>query len=95
MKQFILRLIDAKDSLSSKRFSALVVVVTVIGLSISATIHFKGVCPDSIFNSLLLFAAGCFGINGMESILKKKDDTIPTEIPENKVEEKVEEEKGG
>lgn len=73
IKQFILKLLNENDPTSSKRFAGLVILFTTICLAITATVKSHGVCPDSMFNSLLIFGAGCFGLNAAEKIFKKED----------------------
>ena len=84
LKTFLLSLIDSNDSNSSKRFSGLIIVFTSIGLAITATIKSKGLCPDFMFNSLLIFAGCCFGFNMAENILKGKNQSqIDTTVNTN------------
>lgn len=78
MKEFFLNLIDANNSkYSSKRFSGLVALFTIISFAISAAIKSNGVLPEYMFNSLILYSAGAFGITAVETIFKKND--IPTQ----------------
>lgn len=75
MKKFILNLISSDNATSSKRVAGLTIVITTISLAITATVKSKGICPEPMFDSLLVFAGGCFGLNCMENIFKKKDST--------------------
>lgn len=86
IKEFFSSLLNKDDPNSSKRFSGLMVLFTTISLAITATIASHGICPVFIFNGLLLFAAGCFGFNMVENIMK------PKEIAEPVVEPKIENE---
>lgn len=75
MKKFFLNLIDANNSqYSSKRFTGLVCLFDLIIISIIATIKNKGMCPDYIFNGILIMCCSAFGITSMENILKKSPD---------------------
>ena len=85
MKQFFLNLIDSNNPQSGKTFAGLVVLFTTICLAISATAANHGVCPDGIFNSLLLFGAAAFGLQLGESLFNKKTTVDPEPVvpPEN------------
>ena len=82
MKQFLLNLLNADNPTSSKRLAGLSVVFTFISIAIVSTFKNSGNCPEFIYNGLLLFAAGVFGLNATENILKKKTDT--SEEPSDK-----------
>lgn len=73
MKQFLLNLLSSDSPTSSKRFAALFTLLNAIIMAYIAAAHSNWVCPEFIFNGLLLVIAGLFGYNMAESIFKKKD----------------------
>ena len=75
MKKFLLSLINSNDPNSSKRFAGLTTLFVTIGLAIAATVKMNGVCPEFMFNGLLLLAAGAFAINGVENIFRHQNNT--------------------
>lgn len=89
IKQFFLSLLNANDPNSSKRFAGLMVLFTTISLAIVATINNHGNCPEYMFDGLLLFAAGAFAINGMESVFKTKSTTQIVDEATEPVDEKT------
>ena len=74
MRKFLLSLIDSNNPNSSKRFAGLSSLFATISLAIAATVKMNGVCPEFMFNGLLLLAAGAFAINGMENVFRHKDN---------------------
>jgi hypothetical protein len=74
MKKFFLDLLSANSPLSSKRFAGLITLFSCISLAFIAAGNSKWICPDPMFNGLLLVVAGLFGFNMAESIFKKSDN---------------------
>jgi hypothetical protein len=85
MKKFFLNLLSANSPISSKRFAGLLTLSSCIILSFIAASQNKWICPEFMFDGLLLVVAGLFGFNVAESIFKK----IAPEKEEEKEEEKV------
>lgn len=73
MKEFIKNMLDADSSTSSKRFAGILSLLTCIGLAIVATVKSKGITPEFMYDGILMFAAGIFGVTGMEKIFTKKE----------------------
>lgn len=89
MKKFFLDLLSANNPISSKRFAGLLTLCSCITLSFIAASQNEWICPEFMFDGLLLVVAGLFGFNMAESIFKKV-------VPENKQEDtdkKTEEDK--
>jgi hypothetical protein len=83
MKKFINNLLDANNSTSSKRFSALLTLATLLVLSGLAAYKNNGTLPQAMFDSLLIFIASCFGLTSAEQIFKKTETTEePAKTPE-------------
>ena len=70
IKDFLSSLINDSNPNSAKVFAGLVTLVTIISLVISATIKNKGICPIEIFDGLLMYSGGCFGIAALEGLKK-------------------------
>lgn len=96
MKKFFMELLSANSPLSSKRFAGLLTLLSCIILAFAAAFKSNWICPDTMYNGLLLVVAGLFGFNMAESIFKKSDTKIADaskDIPEEeqpKKEDKVE-----
>jgi hypothetical protein len=96
MKKFFMELLSANSPLSSKRFAGLLTLLSCIILAFTAAFKSNGICPDTMYNGLLLVVAGLFGFNMAESIFKKSDSKIADaakDIPEEEqkeIEDKVE-----
>lgn len=73
MKNFFLKLLSSKNETSSKRFSALVTLFCILLLTIIATWKNGGICPEYMYDGLLMVVAGLFGFNMAENIFGKKD----------------------
>ncbi len=82
-KQFFLNLIDNTNPSSSKRFAALIILATAVGIAITATVQSKGICPDSIFNSLLIYGSSLFGYNMIENLKNGKISENDTDDKNN------------
>jgi hypothetical protein len=74
MKEFIKKLLCGDSNLSSKRFGALLGLVSALVVLFIATIKQKGLCPEYMFSGILLLVGSLFGINGIENIMKSKKE---------------------
>lgn len=75
MKQFFLNLLSAHSDLSSKRFAGLVTLGSTIILAFIAASQSGWVCPQFMFDGLLLVIGGLFGFNAMETVFRKNKAT--------------------
>lgn len=90
MKKFFLDLLSANNPISSKRFAGLLTLCSCITLSFIAASQNKWICPEFMFDGLLLVVAGLFGFNMAESIFKKAVPEIEKEEDKSKEENKQE-----
>lgn len=100
MKKFFMELLSANSPLSSKRFAGLITLLSCIILAFAAAFKNNWICPDTMYNGLLLVVAGLFGFNMAESIFRKSDTKtaeaakdIPAETPKEEAEEPEKEDK--
>jgi len=77
MKKFFMDLMNADNPTSSKRFAALTTLFSCIILAFAGAYKSNWVCPEFMYNGLLLVVAGLFGFNMAENIFKKKPDISP------------------
>lgn len=93
MKKFFMELMNSDSPTSSKRFAGLITLFSCIALAFTAASQSHWVCPEFMYNGLLLVVAGLFGFNMAENIFKKKPDVVIPEVPkeEDKVESSKEE----
>lgn len=78
MKQFILNLLSGESETSSKRFAALVILLSVVLMAFLATFRaVNWVTPEFMYNGLLWVGAGAIGLTTAENIMKKikKEDS--------------------
>ena len=75
MKKFLLSLVNSENLNSSKRFAGLSTLGSAILLAFVATVKSGWVCPEFMFNGLLMVVAGLFGFNMAENIFKGKTAT--------------------
>lgn len=78
MKQFILNLLSSESESSSKRFAALVILLSVVLMAFLATFRAANwVTPEFMYNGLLWVGAGALGLTAAENILNKtkKEDS--------------------
>lgn len=80
IKNFFLKLLSSKNETSSKRFSALITLLCLLLLTIIAALKNGGICPEYMYDGLLMMVAGLFGFNMAENIFGKKDK-LTTETP--------------
>lgn len=71
-----MKLMGDGSDVSSKRFSGIVTLLNLIGLSYVATIK-SGVCPEYMFNTLALLCGGFLGLTTVEAIFAKKKNPEP------------------
>ena len=71
MKQFLLNMVKADNPTSSKRVAALVTLASTIVLAFIATFKNHWICPEFMYDGLLMVVAGLFGFNMAENIFKK------------------------
>ena len=73
---FFKDLLSSSSDTSSKRFAALVTLTSVISLAYIATFKdTKWVCPEFMFNGLIIIAGSGLGLTVIEKIFGKKDVT--------------------
>ncbi len=66
---------DGDNPTSSKRFGALITLISSILLAFLAAYKNAGQCPEFMFDGLLLVVSGLFGFSMAEKIFKKTDKT--------------------
>lgn len=71
MKEFFLNMVKADNPTSSKRFAALTTLASAIFLAFVAAFKNNWVCPEFMYDGLLMVVAGLFGFNMAENIFKK------------------------
>lgn len=71
MKQFLLNMVKADNPTSSKRFAALTTLASAILLAFVAAFKNNWICPEFMYDGLLMVVAGLFGFNMAENIFKK------------------------
>ena len=75
MKKFIYDLLSNESSTSSKRFTALFIMLNLIGMTWVATFaDEKHVTPQFMYDALILIAGGGLGLSVIEKIFLKKED---------------------
>lgn len=78
MKQFINNLLSSNNETSSKRFAALVILISTVIMAFLATFRaVNWVTPEFMYNGLLWVGAGALGLTAAENILSKnkKEDS--------------------
>lgn len=81
MKQFFKNLLSSSDESSSKRFVALIIIMSVLIMTFLATFRaVNWVTPEFMFDGLLWTAAGALGLTAAENIFNKKK-TLPPSPP--------------
>lgn len=90
MKQFFKGLLSSTDESSSKRFSAIVIVLSLVSMAFLAAFKAANwVVPEFMFDGLAWLAAGALGLTAAESIFMKKKSSPPpppSEEPEQEIE---------
>ena len=71
MKQFFLDMVKSDSPTSSKRIAALTTLASTIFLAFIASYKNHWVCPEFMYDGLLMVVAGLFGFNMAENIFKK------------------------
>ena len=92
MKKFFMDLMSAESPTSSKRFAALITLFSCIALAFLGAYKNSWVCPEFMYNGLLLVVAGLFGFNMAESIFKKSTPIPIEDLKEETPKEDVKEE---
>ncbi len=72
MKKFLLSLLDSSNVNSSKRFAALFTLFNTIVLAYIAASKNNWICPEFMYDGLLLVVSACFGANMVENLGKNK-----------------------
>jgi hypothetical protein len=76
MKNFFMTLLGDGSDISSKRFSGIITLLNLIGLSYVATVK-QGICPEHMFDTLALLCGGFLGLTTIEAIFAKKKNPEP------------------
>ena len=71
MKKFLIDMVKADNPTSSKRVAALTTLASTIVLAFVATFKNNWICPEFMYDGLLMVVAGLFGFNMAENIFKK------------------------
>lgn len=85
MKKFFMELMNSDSPTSSKRFAGLLTLFSCIALAFTAASQSHWICPEFMYNGLLLVVAGLFGFNMAENIFKKKPDVVVPEAPKEEI----------
>ena len=89
MRKFFKDLMSADSPTSSKRFAGLTTLFSCIIMAFVAAYKNNWVCPQFMYDGLLLVVAGLFGFNMAETIFKKtkKDekDNTDTDTPDDTI----------
>lgn len=92
MKKFIKDLLSNSDSTSSKRFSAIIALLNLIGFTWFAVIKADdGIAPEFMFDSLSLIVGGGLGLTVIEKIFDGRKAKYGALEKEEKSEDKKEE----
>jgi len=90
MRQFFKNLVSSNNESLIKRFSAIVIVISLILMAFLATFKTANwIVPEFIFDGLTWLAAGALGLTMVESIFIKKKKSLPPPRKESEPEIKL------